>query len=406
MLPVLFTQDARTGICFKHLDCGRICIGTISQGTESADINARQLTLHPGMVLYSIGKPAGGRAAVVRGMDYHDVLNTIRGYGRPMVLTFAETVADVHLREPVAHDFVFGEEGQLGIEWRHSAGARPRISGIKANTQAARYAGKARDVRFETLRQGMALSAVQAKGKVIKVEGMTFMKILQLFKHAGRPMTLTFINDCHAEYHHMDKMLPTPEHAAMPTLKPPSLGGDGARQAPQLPGQPAALKPPSLPTANRGGVAAVQDGAGGAAGSKYSALLRRLPAFDAAKHSREEAVEFIGFLKSGDVDAEDMNTSLDEAGIDKSGLSNQELLDMLLLWFDQYANPLPAVAPGKYQQKDAQDNIAYLPSLGMSDLQSVCADDRIQVAQNTTEDDLRRILERHFSRYCGLNKGA
>ena len=87
---VLITEPGRIGITYRHLACGRIVISNIVKDTPAAAINARELTLHPGMVLHGVSKTSTGMDVYVGSMDFHDAMHRIKKYGRPIFLHFSE----------------------------------------------------------------------------------------------------------------------------------------------------------------------------------------------------------------------------------------------------------------------------------------------------------------------------
>ena len=68
-------------------------------------------------------------------MDYHKVLALVKNYGRPMILHFSETVADIE--GVVKVTYKFDAEGKLGIKWRHRDGHRPVVSSVVAKSQVS-----------------------------------------------------------------------------------------------------------------------------------------------------------------------------------------------------------------------------------------------------------------------------
>ena len=139
-------------------------VGKIHPDTEAADINRAALTIHPGMVLHGLSKKPGQRPSLTKGMEYHVVLDTIRNYGRPLLMHFAETVVDI--QDVQRSDFTFNQEGKLGIQWRHNHGARPVVAAVAAHSFAAKHA--------PPVVPGMQLDAVGFKGRAKEVEQMTF----------------------------------------------------------------------------------------------------------------------------------------------------------------------------------------------------------------------------------------
>ena len=311
-----------------------------------------------------------------------------------------QTVADIDDVRSVRYNF--STAGKMGIKWRHKPGMRPVVSSVVPGSLAADM--------DPPLRPGMALDHLSVKGrkplyvqdmpysemiKIVSVHSsftpptplqplirrrvgrslpletkwMAFIRIIlyvcclprtSQMKHAGRPMLLTFAMDCEADIHHMTEQHMDQDNDAPPPLPRPET---------------LALPP-----------------------KKFDPLTALAP-FVPGKHSKEEAEEFQGFIASGSIDEEDLRAACTEAGIDPSDYSAEQLGQILFYFFEQYANPLPALMAGKYSTQDAQENLDLLPDLEMDDMRAVCEEDGIAVRETATADQLRLLLKRYFSQW-------
>jgi hypothetical protein len=166
---VVLEQMGPTGITFalRANDPTTPCLKSIRGGSQAA--HPAYAALRPGLHLVSV------QDRRVAGLPFEEAVQLVKQAGRPLRLTFVPSTPLIGA--------TFQQAGPLGITFRAPSGGHHR----SARPWVQRVVGHAAALSPK-LSSGMVLEAVATTA----VSGVSFDRVLQQIRHAGRPLQLVF----------------------------------------------------------------------------------------------------------------------------------------------------------------------------------------------------------------------